>query len=139
MEKLGLILNFAGTVVIWIDAFVLSSYIAPNQIILRGDAGCKILISKFFLHVGLLLVLIGFLLQLLDYDDNQIVSDQPHSQTREAGNQVALGNTVHQVAPSSQPSVVAEPNANLQNERVEQVVQLRDKPSSLGLETNKTQ
>jgi hypothetical protein len=112
MEKLGLILNFAGTVVIWIDAFVLSSYIAPNQIILRGDAGCKILISKFFLHVGLLLVLTGFLLQLLAYDDNQVVPNQPNSQTRESGNQVAPNNPVDMVAPKSQPHVVPAPTAN---------------------------
>jgi len=60
LEKLGLILNFTGSIIIWIDAFVLSSYIAPNKITLSGNAGCKIIISKFFLHVGLALLVAGF-------------------------------------------------------------------------------
>jgi hypothetical protein len=108
MEKFGLILNFAGTVIIWIDAFVLSSYIAPNQIILQGGAGCKILISKFFLHVGLLLVLTGFLLQLLAYDD-KVIPDEPNSQTREDWNQAAPHNPVDHVAPKSQSLIIPEP------------------------------
>jgi len=115
MEKLGLILNFAGTVVIWIDAFVLSSYIAPNQIILRGDAGCKIIISKFFLHVGLLLVLVGFLLQLLAYDDSKIVTDQPNRQTHEDGNQKSPDNPVDEVALPGKSPVIPAPAPNPAN------------------------
>jgi len=115
MEKLGLIFTFTGTVIIWIDAFVLASYIGPNRIILSGNAGYKIIISKFFLHIGLLLLVIGFLLQLLAYGADEILPKEVNNQAYEKRNQIPPHDSVDTVPPCSQTHIITYPPSNPRN------------------------
>ena len=69
MGKLGLMLNFLGALLLWIDSWLLTKIISTSEIKLGDPTGCRTILSFICSRLGVALLAIGFLLQWIDYPE----------------------------------------------------------------------
>jgi len=67
MEKIGIVLNFSGALLLWLDTWLLSKVISPSQIRLGDPTGIRTILSWICSRLGVTLLAGGFLLQWIYY------------------------------------------------------------------------
>ena len=82
MDKLALMLNFFGTMLIWIDSWLLTKVVSTTELRLGDSTGCRTVASWICSRFGITLLATGFLLQWISYTPKE-VNEHPQASQQE--------------------------------------------------------
>jgi hypothetical protein len=82
MDKLALILNFFGALLIWIDSWLLTKVISTTELRLGDPTGCRTILSWVCSRFGISMLVTGFLLQWISYTPKE-VNEHPRAASQE--------------------------------------------------------